>query len=486
MIEDIFERYAELHGAPEAFRRASLTPLPAAGWHPSAWSVRTFDDQKPSRVPGIPIPWCPGAVRLPEPASDEVVISRMLGDLHMQEEAAMIAARLLQVKPGEAVLDACAAPGNKTAALALAAGPQGTVTAVDTSAGRLGVVRTTVDVLGLTNVQAWVGDAAGLPGDMGPFDAAMVDVPCSCEGTSRKHPGVLGGIPEEARADLAVRQEAILRAAIRKTRPGGRLVYATCTYAPEENERVVSAVLSAPEAGQDVRAVGVSIDGLDSAPGVAAWRGTTYHPDVVHAHRLWPHRTDTGGFFAVLLRKTGPATAEVVTSASHEDPPTESKLSGRPWTNYGLARLASTFASIERGAKYTSVISTGLTRLLRADTLFAGMTGLNLKSGDARLSTSCARRFGSVATRGVVDIHADHLKAYLRRASVPYLSFTPPEPHAAVLIVRANGRAVGLGRIRRKAPDVVESLFPKIWAGIEVGRTLGDPTGVATEGGSGT
>jgi 16S rRNA C967 or C1407 C5-methylase (RsmB/RsmF family) len=94
-------------------------------------------------------------------------------------------------------------------------------------------------------------------------------------------------------------QKGILRRAVQATRPGGVVVYSTCTFAPEENEAVLDHVLEA----EDCRVVSADLP-LDSEPGVTEWEGETYDDSVAHAHRVYPHQNDTGGFFVAKLEVT--------------------------------------------------------------------------------------------------------------------------------------------------------------------------------------
>jgi len=137
-------------------------------------------------------------------------------------------------------------------------------------------------------------DLSGLGVDA--LDAALVDVPCSCEGTVRKNPTTLDDWHESYLDRVSGTQKGILRRAVQLTRSGGRVAYATCTFAPEENEAVLDHVL----AREDCRLVDVDLP-LDSVPGVTVWRDEEYDPSVAHAHRVYPHHNDTGGFFVALL-----------------------------------------------------------------------------------------------------------------------------------------------------------------------------------------
>jgi 16S rRNA (cytosine967-C5)-methyltransferase len=169
------------------------------------------------------------------------------GWLAIQDEASQAVARLVGVEPGNSVLDLCAAPGGKTLRLALDAGPSGHVLAVDLHAHRVRAMADRLERAGIHNVETLTLDAAGpLPTDPPfhrRFDRILVDVPCSGTGTLARHPEIRWRLRPEDLAELHARQAALLRNALQRLAPGGRLVYSTCSLEPEENELVVQEVL---------------------------------------------------------------------------------------------------------------------------------------------------------------------------------------------------------------------------------------------------
>jgi len=226
-----------------------------------------------------------------------------LGWLHGQEAVSAIPPYVLDPDPGETVLDACASPGSKTGQLAARMDDRGRIIANDATLGRLAPLRSNMERLGVTNVAVTNHDARHLSlleWGSDAIDAALVDAPCSGEGTVRKNPAALSDWSEEFLKDVSTRQRDILKRAIRVTRPGGTVVYGTCTFAPEENEAVLDAVLNS----EDCRLRAFDLP-LASDPGVTEWRGATYDGAVRRAKRIWPHRSDTGGFFCAKLEVTG-------------------------------------------------------------------------------------------------------------------------------------------------------------------------------------
>jgi 16S rRNA (cytosine967-C5)-methyltransferase len=159
------------------------------------------------------------------------------GSWWVQDAAAALPARLLEASPGQRVLDLCAAPGGKTAQLAMT-GAQ--VTALDRSAERLKVLSANLARLRLEATIA-VGDATAFKAE--PFDAILVDAPCSATGTARRNPDVLWTKKPGDISALAAIQTRILDRALTLLNPGGRLVYCTCSLEPEEGEGQIGALL---------------------------------------------------------------------------------------------------------------------------------------------------------------------------------------------------------------------------------------------------
>ena len=158
-----------------------------------------------------------------------------------QSRASMLVARVLDPRPGERVLDLCAAPGGKTTHLSALMGGAGIVVAVERHAGRASALRRTCERMRALNVTVELGDAAAYRAPE-PFDRVLVDPPCSGLGTLQSHPDLRWRTSPEAVATMAVAQEAILRAGVEALRPGGTLVYSTCTLSPRENEQRVAGV----------------------------------------------------------------------------------------------------------------------------------------------------------------------------------------------------------------------------------------------------
>jgi len=219
------ERWIEQYGEALAER--------IAGAHRSMASVDLTVKDDPAawaeRLGGVLLPT--GSVRLVERTAIRDLPGYEDGAWWVQDAAAALPARLLGVGPGERVADLCAAPGGKTAQLA-AAGAE--VLAVDRSARRLKRLEENLARLGLT-AQIRAIDAEKL--DEAPFDAILLDAPCSATGTIRRHPDVAWTKSENDIRKLSALQMRLLDKAAGLLKPGGRLVYCTCSLEPEEGER---------------------------------------------------------------------------------------------------------------------------------------------------------------------------------------------------------------------------------------------------------
>jgi 16S rRNA (cytosine967-C5)-methyltransferase len=206
-----------------------------------------------------------------------------------QSRAAMAVARVLAPAPGERILDLCAAPGGKTTHLAALMGDRGRVVAVEKHPGRAEALRRTAARMGATCVEVRTADAAE-PQERAAYDRVLVDPPCSDLGTLAARPDARWRKDPAAAAALAARQAAILDAAAAALRPGGVLVYSTCTIAPAENELLVEAFLA--------RRRDFAAD--DPPSDLPVWD----HPSVPRFLQTLPHRDGTDGFFIARLRRT--------------------------------------------------------------------------------------------------------------------------------------------------------------------------------------
>lgn len=210
------------------------------------------------------------------------------GLFQVQDEASQLVAELVRARPAERVLDTCAAPGGKTVAIASAMANRGLLVAGDRRPARLALLAERLARCGCRNTRAVRLDARGPLPFGAVFDWVLVDAPCSGLGTLRRDPDIRWRRrPDELEA-LGRLQSALLAGAAKTVAPGGRLVYATCSSEPEENQDVVEAFLE--------RAAEFRVE-PPGAPRLAAL------VDAGGRLRTLPHRDGLEAFFAVVLRR---------------------------------------------------------------------------------------------------------------------------------------------------------------------------------------
>ena len=235
------------------------------------------------------VPWAEGGFYLRPGARPGASVAHWAGAFYLQEASAMLPAAALNARPGERVLDLCAAPGGKSSQIALAMGGEGVLVANEVDAARARVLAANLERLGVTNAVVLNETPARLAARWPEyFDAVLVDAPCSGEGMFRRDPQSREAWTDAAPRGCRKRQGEILEAAAKMVRPGGRLLYSTCTFNGEENEGSVADFL---QAHADFAPEEFAL------PGLGASRGGML--------RIWPHRARGDGQFAALLRRAG-------------------------------------------------------------------------------------------------------------------------------------------------------------------------------------
>ena len=236
------------------------------------------------------------------------------GAYYIQEASAMLPASLCPPEAGERVLDLCAAPGGKATQLAVSLGGTGLLVANEIHPTRAAVLSQNIERMGIPNALVTSASPAELASRFPAFfDKIVVDAPCSGEGMFRKEADAVTMWSPENVALCAARQADILENAATMLRPGGHLVYSTCTFAPAENEGVLLGFLARHPEFEVVSSVGPDVVAAREAglldgghpEWVEGYEG--YPPDLLasikHTYRVFPHRCEGEGHFAALLRK---------------------------------------------------------------------------------------------------------------------------------------------------------------------------------------
>ncbi len=288
--------YRDIIPDPKAFSDCIRERLPQTFWVNSLKENYQLDLDHCA-----PIIWRPQAFRYKNSDSLGLSWQYRTGLLQIQEEVSMLPVKLLDPQPHETIIDLCAAPGNKTAEIAVALQNTGTVIANDRNYQRMKALGQITRRLGLMNITITIQNAANYQSFPNYFDKVLVDAPCSCEGTVRKKPDRPIAVNPRQHRHFASSQIAILKKAVNLCKPGGRIVYSTCTFAPEENEGVISAILN--HYREQVLVEPIKLDNFRWCDGITEWQDQHYHSSVQHTMRVWPHLNNTGGFFVAVLRK---------------------------------------------------------------------------------------------------------------------------------------------------------------------------------------
>jgi len=298
--EGFLERTRAQLGADAAADLArTLESAPAAGLranprHGSPWALTDRLGWRASAVP-----WCPEGVVLEAPAGARGEAGRHPwhegGAYYLQDPSAMGVVPLLDPQPGEAILDLAAAPGGKATHVAGRLGGRGLLWAHDATPSRADALVSNLERWGATNAVVSQGDPRQLGALAGSFDRVLVDAPCSGEGMFRKSDAARVRWSLERVRACSLIQAKLLDHAADLLRPGGVLLYSTCTFAPEEDEETVVALLARRP---DLELVDLDARGLRPA-------GTTPGVGAVGAGcvRWWPHRAVGDGHFAARFRR---------------------------------------------------------------------------------------------------------------------------------------------------------------------------------------
>ena len=332
-------------------------------------------------------------------------VAHAAGAFYLQEASAMASAAALDAQPGERVLDLCAAPGGKSTQIAAAMGDIGLLVSNDPEPSRAKALAGNLERMGAANAVV----VSALPQKLAAqwpeyFDAVLVDAPCSGEGMFRRDPAARDEWKPAAPEGCARRQAEILDAAAKLLRPGGRLVYSTCTFNDLENEGSVRGLLS--------RHSEFSPEEF-SLPGVGASQGGML--------RLWPHRVRGDGHFVARLRKAG------------GDPAFKGSISNSPRTD---KTIAAQLQALEREVCALPELLSGMRFFTQGDRLYGQPTATPKLDGLRVISPGlCLLRAGrnyiepehalamalppSLALRRA-ELDEDRARAWLRGEALPF------------------------------------------------------------------
>lgn len=288
----------------EAFMTA-YDHTPHAGIRVNTLKIPVEDFKKRSPFELRPIPWCATGFYIPHGTKPGLHPYYHAGLYYVQEPSAMSPVELLNVAQDEAVLDLCAAPGGKSTQIAAKLQGSGVLVTNDISADRTKALAKNVELYGVRNAVV-LNESPDRIADAFPhfFDKILIDAPCSGEGMFRKDKDMAKQWETHSVDKCIVMQRDILRVAASMLSAGGRIVYSTCTFAPEENEGMIAEFL---EAHPDFDVVPVSSE-AGFAPGHPEWMSeevASAYPELRGTARLWPHLVEGEGHYIAVLQHQG-------------------------------------------------------------------------------------------------------------------------------------------------------------------------------------
>ncbi len=268
------------------------------------------------------------------------------GVYYIQEPSAMTPASLLPIEPGDKVLDVCAAPGGKSTELGARLKGKGVLVSNDISNSRAKALLKNIELFGIRNALV-LSEAPNKLVDYfeGYFDKILIDAPCSGEGMFRKSPAIMKNWEQYGVDYYNKLQKEIILFAAKMLKPGGYMLYSTCTFSPEENEGTIAYLLEQCPEFQVVEALpgeewqkenGVSYEGFDQ--GKPHWLDELANPpqlpmerreELKHCIRLWPHRIDGEGHFITLLHKSAGEATNAVEESSYLEQEMKQNKAGR-------------------------------------------------------------------------------------------------------------------------------------------------------------
>ncbi len=268
-------------GLPDFLRACEAPFLRGIRFHP----LRCGEDLMASDR-GERIPWCREGFLLRQDSRAGITAAHEAGAFYLQEPSAMIPAEVMEARPGEKILDLCAAPGGKSTQLGIALRGEGLLICNEPVPKRARILSRNVERMGIPNAVVTCALPQQLSGSFaGFFDGVMVDAPCSGEGMFRRHPEARGEWSEDKARGCEGRQAEILEEAAKMVRPGGRLIYATCTFNPGENGEQIARFL---DRHPDFFPEAFALPGAEGPEGMFT---------------CWPHRSPGEGQFIAKLRR---------------------------------------------------------------------------------------------------------------------------------------------------------------------------------------
>lgn len=302
--EKFIERYSKLTDWP-TFKKYSLSFLNRS-LRVNTLKISVADLKKRLEAQGWilqQIPWYPEGFWIEHAEGRRDLgntLEHQLGYFYIQEAASMIPVIALDPQQGDVIFDMCSAPGSKTTQIAQQMNNQGLVIANDVTGIRLAPLGVNVQRLGISCIVQMQYDGLKMRNPIHQFDRILLDAPCSGVGTIRKSLKTISAWNPNFIIHMRNIQKRLLANAYNMLKPGGVLVYSTCSTEPEEDEEVLSIFL---EKHPDAQIEAFDLSGFTRSPAVLEFEGKKYNSQVINALRVWPQDNDTEGFFVARIRK---------------------------------------------------------------------------------------------------------------------------------------------------------------------------------------
>lgn len=302
------EQYKKILGDRyDEFLKTSLSPLrKAIRVNTLKISVPELKKRFKSEWDFIAVPWCKEGFWMSHKAGERAdlgnLLEHALGFFYVQDPASMIPPMVLEPKPGDIVLDMCAAPGSKSTQIGQYLKGEGMLLANDNSPDRLKSLEINIRRMGITNALISFTQGAHLDKLLKKgilFDKILLDAPCSGSGTIRKSYKTLLKYSLNFIKRTSRLQKQLIETAYRLLKPGGTLVYSTCTLEPLEDEEVINHILEREETAE-VQDITLPIT---KSKTFSEWEGKTYRPEISKCLRIYPQDNDTEGFFVAKIKK---------------------------------------------------------------------------------------------------------------------------------------------------------------------------------------
>lgn len=455
-IKQLLARYYSLIDEAKAFEECMAHPTPTCltvnplKTTPKA-VINFFQKQN---LEFQPLSWYPHSFRIEHWKKPGLTLPFVSGWYNLQEEIALTAVQTLDPQPQEYILDLCAAPGGKTVQIAQRLIGNGTVIANEMQVSRLSSLRAMLDRMGLSNVVITNYDGRKIPLPNHSFDRILIDAPCSGEGATRKAKSGQKAKDINYSLKIAAKQRQLLDRALDLVKPEGIIVYSTCTFAPEENEAVIDAVL-----GNRGELESAAIPNLKGMAGLRRWEEQDFRQDLVKAQRYFPHFNNTGGFFVARIRRNNVDLKEQISVREEsETSPLKALEDTSPlvWFADHFGINPSVFSSYQLWVKGKDKIWLGEKQCQPPPQTLVQTLGIPLMRVGYKPTTAALQRFGSDIAYNVIKLEDwERVQWFLQGKSQ---AITSPVTASGYVHVRYQKYELGCGLYK---DGILRSQIPK-------------------------